>query len=71
MGARAGIGAGTNHRKEDLVAKKARITLDALAKSGVELREDDLKQINGGAAGSMVCTKTSGGWRCSGDSMTD
>ncbi|WP_432993433.1 hypothetical protein [Dactylosporangium sp. CA-233914] len=53
--------------------KKApgRIKLDQLAPAGVELREDDLRQVNGGMAGSMVCTKTAGGWSCSGDGMND
>ncbi|MET7426370.1 hypothetical protein [Dactylosporangium sp. NPDC005555] len=50
--------------------KKARIKLDALAKSGVELREDELKQVNGGAP-SQVCTLSGGKWRCSGDGMFD
>ncbi|MEU7874085.1 hypothetical protein [Dactylosporangium sp. NPDC049140] len=52
--------------------KKAttRIKLDRIAASGVELREDDLRQISGGVK-SEVCTKGSGGWSCSGDGMGD
>ncbi|MER7004590.1 hypothetical protein ABT297_16290 [Dactylosporangium sp. NPDC000555] len=52
--------------------KKAttRIRLDQLAKTGLELREDELRQISGGAK-SQVCTKGSGGWSCSGDGMSD
>ncbi|MEV4518251.1 hypothetical protein AB0K00_56015 [Dactylosporangium sp. NPDC049525] len=52
------------------MVKKARITLDQLAKTGVELREDDLRQVNGGAP-SQVCTLSGGKWRCSGDGMFD
>ncbi|MFI5915965.1 hypothetical protein [Dactylosporangium sp. NPDC051541] len=56
-----------------MVLKKAfgRIKLDQLAKAGAELREDELRQINGGMSPSMVCTKTGGGWTCSGDGMND
>ncbi|MGI5240496.1 hypothetical protein [Dactylosporangium sp. CA-139066] len=52
--------------------KKAttRIKLEQIAASGVELREDDLRQISAGAK-SQVCTKSGGGWSCSGDGMTD
>jgi hypothetical protein len=53
--------------------KKAttRIKLDRIAASGVELREDDLRQISGGVGKSEVCTKGPDGWSCSGDSMGD
>ncbi|GAA4252968.1 hypothetical protein [Dactylosporangium darangshiense] len=52
--------------------KKAttRIKLDQIVATGVELREDDLRQISAGVR-SQVCTKSGGGWSCSGDGMSD
>jgi hypothetical protein len=51
--------------------KPQRIKLDRLATSGVELKEDDLRQVNAGMAGSMVCDLRGGKWSCSGDGMND
>jgi len=63
---------GITEREWYPMLKKAttRIRLDQIAASGVELREDELRQISAGMK-SQVCTKGSGGWSCSGDGMSD